>query len=279
LVGKSLGGNLSPLVAAAVSIEMIHNFTIIHDDIMDESPQRRHRPTLWAKWGSGQAINAGDGVFALAYQATKGIKKNCGEAKTLEVVNLLTEACLDIVEGQMLDMSYQGALDVPQSNYITMVSKKTGVLLECACRCGATLSSKRRDVVNNYGKFGLNLGIAFQIRDDYLGVWGDEELTGKPSGIDISERKKSYPAIWTLENSSKANRTELIRLYKKPELSNAEIEKVKELFTAAGADKHTKSLAYEYYDKALKSLRKTGQTTQYDKALVELARFLIERDF
>lgn len=279
LVGKSLNGHTKSLVYAAAAVEMIHNFTIIHDDIMDESKQRRHRPTLWSIWGSGQAINAGDGVFALAYFATRIIGKELGEAKALQVVNFLTDACLDIVEGQMLDMSYQHALSVPKSDYITMISKKTGVLLECACRCGAVISTDSTKTINSYGKYGLNLGIAFQIRDDYLGIWGEEKITGKPSGIDILERKKSFPAIWALENSSSSTRKELIRLYSQPNLHDRDIEKIKKIFTALGADKYTKQLAYEYYNKAVDSLRKTTQNTEYDVALLELAEFLIERDF
>jgi geranylgeranyl diphosphate synthase, type I len=282
LVGKALGGDEPHLLPCAAGIEITHNFTLIHDDIMDESTERRHRPTAWTIWGIGQAINTGDGLFALSYKSILDTLKLPSPPETsavVDVIAFLTEALLNTAEGQMLDVSFEKRDDVSVEEYLLMIFNKSGTLIECAAKCGARLSTDNPYLIDAYAGFARNLGIAFQIRDDYLGIWGEEGTTGKPSAIDILERKKTLPVIWGLAQAEVGSRNKVREIYLKEKLSVDDVDFVQHKLRELGADSYTKSLAMEYYNTALDHLNSTGIKNEAQDMLRSLAAFLIERDF
>ncbi|MDD5660100.1 MAG: polyprenyl synthetase family protein, partial [Actinomycetota bacterium] len=187
----STGADHEKALPIAASIELIHNFSLIHDDIQDNDIQRRHRPTLWYLWGKPQAINAGTAMKVLANLAIlklKNYKVPC--QRQMEVFRILNESCLKMLEGQYFDISFEDKFDVKPDEYITMIEKKTASLIEGALLIGAALNLNDKDIMP-FKIFGNYLGIAFQIRDDILGIWGSEDKTGKPHASDIRKKKKS----------------------------------------------------------------------------------------
>lgn len=184
--------------AAAVAVELIHNFSLVHDDIQDNSAMRRHRPTLWSRWGMPQAINAGDALFALAQIVISRARSELAAVMTHE----LNTTALLLAEGQFLDIDLQAGLTaVTADAYETMVTRKTGVLFAAACRLGAIAAGAAHDQADAYAAFGRELGVAFQEQDDVLGVWGSANVTGKPDAADIVERKRGLPAVLALSRS------------------------------------------------------------------------------
>jgi geranylgeranyl diphosphate synthase, type I len=280
LVAKALGGNDFFARNVGIALELMHNFTIVHDDIMDQSLERRHRPTVWSLWGSSQAINAGDGLFALSYLGVLNLEDQNSDIppKTiLKIIKSLTVACLDTVEGQILDIGFESKNDVMVEECIKMISNKSGSLISCSAQCGALISTDDKSTIENYTEFGRNLGIAFQIRDDYLGIWGDESVTGKTSGIDIIERKKSLPIIWAL--NQKSDQTKIIRsIYAQDQINIEDVSTVTNILTDLGSDKYTIELATQYYDKALEYLHKTNIKNKWQDTIVMLSDFLINRN-
>jgi geranylgeranyl diphosphate synthase type I len=196
LVSQAVCGEITPAARdAAAAVELIHNFSLIHDDIQDRSDLRRHRRTLWSLWGMPQGINAGDALFALAQiVAVRG-----GTPLAAEIAAELNATTLLLAEGQFLDIDLQQGETLPsQAAYETMITRKTGVLFACACRLGAIAAGASPEVCEAYAAYGLELGLAFQEQDDLLGVWGRSSETGKPDAADIVERKRGLPAAMAL---------------------------------------------------------------------------------
>jgi geranylgeranyl diphosphate synthase type I len=179
-------------------VELIHNFSLVHDDIQDHSELRRHRPTVWRLWGMPQAINVGDALFALA----QVVLAEAGTALAAQLSAELNGAALGLAEGQFLDIDLQAGQTPPTLQaYETMISRKTGVLFACACRMGALAAGASSARSDAYAAYGMQLGIAFQEQDDLLGVWGLSADTGKPDAADIVERKRGLPAAMGLGRS------------------------------------------------------------------------------
>ena len=199
LSSAAAGGDWADAVPAATAIELIHNFSLIHDDIEDASDLRRHRPTIWKLWGLAQAVNAGDALFALAGLSSYRLLELGHDASTvLRVQRLLDESCLVLTKGQYLDLSF----DVHEANvldrYLEMIHNKTASLVAVSAAIGALSAGASDDTIAAYKTFGLHLGLAFQILDDVLGTWGSEDSLGKPVGADVETRKPSYPPMYTL---------------------------------------------------------------------------------
>ena len=211
LACEALGGDVKAALPAAAAVELVHNFSLIHDDIQDGNSERHNRPTVWWVWGPAQAINAGDGMHALARLA---LLRQTGEGmspeRTLKAVGLLDQACLRLCEGQYLDLTYQERVDISQDAYFKMVEGKTAALISCAAELGAVMSSVEEPVERAIAQFGAKLGTAFQIRDDILDLWGQQD-TGKPLAGDILNKKKSLPIVYAIENASGAERRTLGR--------------------------------------------------------------------
>jgi geranylgeranyl diphosphate synthase type I len=199
---EAAGGPWQRALPLAAAIELIHNFSLIHDDIQDNSPTRRGRATVWSKWGMPQAINAGDAMFTLAHLAPhKLTARGVDPAVALWVLEQLDETCLALTQGQYLDMSFEGQRRVTVAEYLAMVEGKTGALIAASAQLGARLAGAEGERLAHFRHYGLSLGLAFQIQDDLLGIWGNEALTGKSSASDLETRKKTLPVVFGLERS------------------------------------------------------------------------------
>src|SRR5215472_280588 len=192
LACRSVGGATASALPGAMAVELVHNFSLVHDDIEDDSPLRRHRPAVWSIWGIPQAINTGDGLFCLAHLA---LLEGCDGAHvpTAATINhaavRLGRACISLCEGQFLDLHLQSAGSIDMVQYRAMVERKAGALFGCAMELGALLGGASTSLVAELGRFGRALGVAFQMQDDLLGVWGDELRTGKVAQ-DVRDRKR-----------------------------------------------------------------------------------------
>lgn len=207
---EALGGDPRWAVPAAVSVELIHNFTLVHDDIEDGDLQRRHRPTVWSIWGAPQGINAGDGMFALAVRSL--LAPGPYADRRMRAAHALTSAVVDVVEGQCLDISLECTAAVSEATYLRLATAKTGALMGASLAAGAILAGADDRVVRNFDDAGRLLGLAFQIRDDWLGTWGDSQRTGKGTG-DLERRKLTYPIVAAFAVAAPPRRRELRRLF------------------------------------------------------------------
>lgn len=205
---------LQRALPAAVAIELTHNFTLIHDDIEDGDAERRHRPTLWKLWGVPQAINTGDGMFALARLSLwKVVEQGVDAAIAVRLGEALDHASLVLAEGQYLDISFETRLDISVAMYLNMIGRKTGALMGCAVEMGARLGTSNQETIAPLRDFGKAMGIAFQVRDDLLGVWATTAELGKTPAGDIYRRKKSLPILHALERADPQDQQALHEIY------------------------------------------------------------------
>ncbi len=198
----SCDSNLERALLGAVAVELLHNFTLIHDDIEDNSPLRHNRPTLWRKWGLAQAINAGDALFSLAQTAILSLEETCGLEVTLNAARQMNAVCLHLTRGQYLDIAFETAPVVTVETYLDMVAGKTAALIAFAASLGGLTSKQNFSVLERLSDYGKMLGLAFQIQDDLLGIWGDPNVTGKSAASDLQTHKKSTAVLYGLAQSS-----------------------------------------------------------------------------
>ncbi|MFH1185075.1 MAG: polyprenyl synthetase family protein [Chloroflexota bacterium] len=198
LVCASAGGRWRQAAPGAAALELLHNFSLVHDDIQDNSPTRRGRPTLWRKAGVPLAINAGDALFTIANQATLDLTQAFESAAVVAVHGILQQACLDLTKGQFLDLDHQGARRLSLKGYWQMIDGKTAALLAACTHIGALLGGESPARCAQYRRFGQLLGLAFQVEDDVLGIWGEEKRTGKSIASDLAEGKLSLPVVYGL---------------------------------------------------------------------------------
>jgi geranylgeranyl diphosphate synthase, type I len=199
---------------ATASLELTHNFSLIHDDIVDGDTERRHRPTLWTVWGNSQGINTGDGMFALARLALWDVLQAGVEGEiAARLAAVLDRATLTIAEGQYLDLSFEQREDISVAMYLDMISRKTAALMSAAAEMGGLLGTRENATIASLRAFGFEIGIAFQVRDDVLGIWASTAELGKTPAGDIYRRKKSLPVLHALEHASNADQQTLRRLY------------------------------------------------------------------
>ncbi len=276
---QAVGGDTSHVMPAAAAIELIHNFSLIHDDIEDASDERHHRPTVWKLWGQAQAINAGDAMFALAYVALLKLKeRGIIDEKIAGSTGMLNLACLELCDGQYLDVEYENRLDITIEDYLDMAAKKTAALFAVSTALGAYLSSADSKLVDFFHMFGKELGIAYQICDDVLGIWGTREEIGK-SISDISQRKKTLPVIYGLQNSEGNERKRLKRFYAQKSIEGEDNTGVKEILDHLGARNYAENLSQQYYHKALAHLEATGLDSSRLAPLKKTTNSLLERNF
>jgi geranylgeranyl diphosphate synthase type I len=228
--------HLHRALPAAASLELTHNFTLIHDDIVDQDVERHHRPTLWSIWGSSQGINTGDGMFALARLTLWDVLDEGVESDVaVRLGAVLDRTCLVIAEGQYLDLSFERRQDVSVAMYLDMIERKTAVLMGCAAEMGARLGTREQAIIDSFARFGLAIGLAFQVRDDILGVWADTTETGKTSAGDIYRRKHSLPVLHAFEQATPPDQRTLQTLYARSEaLTAAEVEAILAIFQQTG---------------------------------------------
>ncbi len=258
---------------AAAAVELIHNFSLVHDDIQDNSAKRRGRPTVWVKWGMQQAINAGDGLFVLSNLAVMDLINNYPADTVVKAASLLQNTCLDLTRGQYLDMSYEKRVDLGVEDYWPMISGKTAALLSACCALGALLGDADEAAIDAYRSFGHYLGLAFQIQDDILGIWGNETVTGKSVASDLLEGKKSLPVLVGLGNNGK-----FAQRWRQGPILREEVEETAKLLASEGGYSYTHNLSKQMTDMAMNSLREANPQGAAGDLLMNLTDQLLKRD-
>lgn len=272
LAATAPGGQWERALPAAAAVELLHNFSLIHDDIEDASQVRRGRPTVWAKWGQALAINAGDAMYALAFDALKRLEHTINGQAALRAYEILTATSLKLTGGQHLDISFEDASSLPLESYWPMVRGKTASLLQACLQLGAVSVDADPSVMNSLGDFGLHLGLAFQIQDDWLGIWGDEAVTGKSKASDLMTGKKTLPILYGLQQNS-----DFAKAWKQRFTEVVTTDYLAELLVANGAEAYTLSQADLYVNKALDSLEKCAIDSQLKSVFQQLAASLVNR--
>ncbi len=258
---------------AAAAVELVHNFSLIHDDIQDNSPTRRGREAVWVKWGMPQAINAGDALFVLANQALLDLSPLHPAETILQAQRILQDTCLDLTRGQFLDMSYEQRLDLSIEDYWPMVSAKTAALLSACCSMGALLAAADEDTREAYRDFGHYLGLAFQVQDDFLGLWGNSALTGKSAESDLVSGKKSLPILFGIGKAGP-----FARRWAQGPVRPEEVPALAGQLASEGARLYTQQVADQMTDLALQSLRQADPQGSAGEALFELVNQLLYRE-
>ena len=269
-----LGGKASDAMPAASAVEMVHNFTLVHDDIMDNDEMRHGVPTVHKKFGMPVAILAGDVLFSKAYQIISDSKLSADS--TTQLISRLAKACVDVCEGQLFDIKMAEEKRIPsQSEYINMIGKKTAALFDVSCAMGAICATNNKKDISNLSSFGKNLGIAFQITDDLIGVMGDPKITRKPVGNDLREGKKSLPILMAIKLAKGKDKKIIQKSFGNPKATKSDLTKAVEVIRALGIEESVRKSALKYADLAEKSLEKYSGSAKKD--LAELLDFVVKR--
>jgi len=274
LCTEAAGGDWRKALPAAAAVEYLHNFSLIHDDIEDESPTRHGRPTVWKLWGLANAVNAGDALFTLSFYALHQLTRS-GLAldRILAIWDIFNQTALELTRGQHLDMRFEHQATVSVDEYLSMIAGKSAALVAACSRIGGLVATDDLPTVEHYAAYGLNLGIAFQIRDDILGIWGDPTVTGKSAATDILSRKKSLPVRYALHQSDA-----LARIYERDNLTEADVSEALAALEQADARPYTEGYEQRYYELALKALESTHAQGEAGGRLLQLTRALFHRD-
>ncbi|NMH98705.1 family 2 encapsulin nanocompartment cargo protein polyprenyl transferase [Pseudonocardia acidicola] len=269
LSAEAAGGDAGAAVASAVAVELVHNFSLLHDDIMDGDPTRRHRPTAWRVFGVADAMLAGDAMLALAGKVLAGVPA---------AAERLAECVIELCDGQSADVAFEHRVDVGIDECTAMAGSKTGALLGCACALGGLSAGAEPGAVADFDDFGRQVGLAFQLVDDLLGIWGDPAATGKPVYSDLASRKKSLPVVAALTSGNAAGH-ELARRYTGDTLAGGDdLPRLAALIDAAGARDWARERADHHLRIATRSLERAARAPRARADLLTLARFITRRD-
>jgi geranylgeranyl diphosphate synthase type I len=277
---EAVGGEARHALPAAAAVELIHSFSLVHDDIQDSSHFRRGRPAVWDLWGMAHGINVGDGLFALARLALHRLADHgLSLPRQQTAANTLDEACLMLCEGQFFDMAFESRMDVDLDQYLSMIRSKTARLFATSMQLGAIVGTDDPALIEHYYRFGEDLGMAFQIQDDILGSWGDERVTGKSAATDIRDKKKTLPVVYVLQNpEERFSAWRLMELYGlQGPLDELAVEEVLQVLEQAGARQYAEEEATRYYAQALQSLNDAGLENAARADLRALAASLLRR--
>lgn len=265
LAYQSIAGDHAKALPGAAAVEMGHNFSLVHDDIEDDGTERRHRPALWTVWGRPQAINTGDALFTLSRMALYRLRdEGFDDARILRLMRLYDETCLALCEGQFMDI-WTSEHDEWQSvdYYFDLIGRKTASLIAGSAEAGALLATEDEAVIGAYRQFGWALGLAFQLNDDVLGIWGDMSQTGKQTS-DIATRKKTLPLIYALAQSTGQDRERLQAILAQSDTQPTaeEVSEVLGILERVGAQEYTRNQARQHRDEALAQLESVGTVEQ-----------------
>lgn len=290
--GSGVQADLSPALPLAASLEMIHNYSLIHDDIEDDDRERRGRPTLWAIWGKPKAINVGDCLDMVAFRCLlRSLERGVEARRVVKLVATVAETSVKLTIGQDADMSFEENLAVTPEMYLNMIGGKTAALISCATYGGALVAldpdePRQARQLTAYASFGEQIGLGFQIRDDILGIWGLAADTGKPSGSDIRRRKKSLPVIYALTNAAGRQQEQMLALYRSSDpVTPQQEEFVRMVLEDCGARDYTQQQADLYKQNALNALsHAAGGADELEqneplRQLKQLCTFLVERTY
>ena len=272
ITAEAVGGARESSLNAAAAIELIHTFSLIHDDIMDQDDTRRGIPSVHKVWGDDVAILAGDTLFSKAFEIIIGSKGTSSDQNN-KALATVADACVKICEGQALDMSFEERFDVKQDEYMEMIFKKTGALIAAATKAGAIMGGASDEVIDAMYEYGRLIGLAFQIQDDYLDLVADEETLGKPIGSDIGKGKMTIIAIKGLESDDSGR---LLEILKDTENSQSDIDEAIQILTDCGAIEYARNLALESVDQAKEVLEILDDSAS-KQILVGIADFVLER--
>lgn len=268
------GGNWRDGLPASAAVELIHNFSLIHDDIEDRSELRHGRTTVWAKWGEAQAVNTGDAMFTLAFQTLTKLSATLPAERVLAALQLLQEVCFQLTQGQFLDISYESSRSIPLADYWAMVGGKTAALLAGCAQIGGLIGGAEPVRQQAFHRFGYALGLAFQAQDDALGIWGDAALIGKSTESDLLSGKKTLPVVFALERGGDfANR------WLEGPVRQDEIVHLAEQLRREGAEEYTLAEAERLTRAALDALDEAVVNLEAGAALQELAQRLLRRAY
>ena len=269
-----LKGRASNAMPAASAVEMVHNFSLVHDDIMDNDEMRHGVPTVHKKFGMPLAILAGDVLFSKAFQVITDSKLSSNA--TTQLVSRLSKACVDICEGQLLDVKMAEEKKIPsQAEYITMIGKKTAALFDVSCAMGAICATNKPKDIANLSDFGKNLGIAFQITDDLIGVMGDPKITKKPVGNDLREGKKSLPILMAIKSAKGKDKKIILKAFGNSKIPKKDLSKAVDVIRNLGIEENVRKQALKYAEKAEKSLEHYSGSAKTE--LITLLDFVVKR--
>jgi len=269
-----LGGTAGRAMFAAGAIEMVHNFTLVHDDIMDNDEMRHGVPTVHRKYDDALAILAGDVLFSKAFQTAA--QSTIPPKRSMEILSRLSKACVEVCEGQVLDVKMAEGRRIPtQKQYTAMIGKKTAALFDVSCAMGAICAGGRPKDIANLSSFGRNLGIAFQITDDLIGVTGDPKITKKPVGNDLREGKKSLPIVMAINRSGGSDRRAILKCFGNPKASRRDLQKAADAVRKSGIEGAVRNQAVRYAARAEKSLKSYMGPAKEE--LVSVLDFVVKR--
>jgi geranylgeranyl diphosphate synthase type I len=269
---SAAGGDWHNALPAAAAVELVHNFSLIHDDIEDNSPIRRGRPSVWKKWGIPQAINAGDAMFTLAHLQSIRLANKISQSVAIKAVELLQQACLHLTQGQYLDLAFEKRDDVTIDDYWSMVDGKTAALISAAAELGALSALCDEPTCQVYRNFGRLLGKAFQVQDDYLGIWGNTSLTGKSNQSDLLTRKKTLPVLYALSIDGKFSQQ-----WKREPEPHEDIDGLARMLELEGAREFTLAEGDELISQAIAVLAEAHPTGLGTDDLLQMAHGLSSR--
>jgi geranylgeranyl diphosphate synthase type I len=275
LCAQAVGGRPEDALPACAAIELLHNASLIHDDIMDGDEERRHRPTVWAKFGEPMAILAGDALIALGFEAIAGYQHPAAARSTAVLAATLRKLAV----GQELDLRFESEATVSVDECLAMMGGKTGVLLGCSCRLGAAYASAPAEWSVRFERFGYHLGIAFQLVDDLLGIWGDPRVTGKPVGSDLHARKKSAPVVAALTTTTTEARRIAERYTNPRPLTGDEVTELADVIDEAGGRAWTRAEADRQVSLAWDLVDGLDLDQSARSHLASLTTALMEREF
>jgi geranylgeranyl diphosphate synthase type I len=272
LACQAAGGEWEEALPAAAAVELLHNFSLIHDDIEDNGTIRRGRPTVWKVWGEAQAINTGDAIFALANTSLLGMGETVSQEAAFKASNLFHATCLRLTQGQHLDIAFEEIDQIDLETYWEMISGKTAALLAFSLQVGALCAGADSTIQSHYHDFGHFLGLAFQVQDDILGIWGEEEHTGKTNTGDLVTRKKTLPVLYGLHQKK-----EFYQAWQSEEITPEKAILLSELLEAEGAHAYAQVEADKLTEQALAALEKAQPQGESGQILRVTARELLSR--
>ncbi len=274
-----VGGKEENVLAMAAALEFLHSFTLIHDDIMDQSKIRRGVPAVHVIWGVPIAIDAGDLVFAKVYDAAINYTNpNVSGDRILNALKIITNATITVCEGQIYDISFEKKTNVTEEEYFNMIRWKTAALYKAAAEVGATVGGGTKDQVKRLGDFAYNAGVAFQIKDDVLGLIGKESVIQKPVGDDIRQGKHTLLIAYSLTHANSAQRRKILNVLGNRTISSKQVHEVVEIIRSLGAIEYANIKANDFIDKATKQLD-SFPTSSAKHTLLDLASFFVKREY
>ena len=272
LSAAAIGSDWHKALSAAAGVELLHNFSLIHDDIQDQSALRRGRPTVWNKWGIAQAINAGDALFTLAHLALLKISETAGAEIAVKASRILHSAAIDITNGQYLDLSFESKAEISLEAYWNMISGKTAALLGCSAEMGGLVVGSDTLQQAALKQMGISLGLAFQVQDDWLGIWGDSGTTGKSTESDIVSGKKSLPILYALSQEGPFRAR-----WEQGPINADEVSWIAQQLVENGAQDYTQKMGDKLATDALRAIDRLGSGNEGVEGLRKLIGTLNRR--